>query len=334
MTSGEIIRIGFLIFPGFPMACLTSMIEPLRAANEISGQVAFEWTLISEDGAKVTASANVGFDPDIALADATEIDQLFLLSGPASQFEKPTSSNGKLRKLARHGMTIGAISGGVFPMARSGLLEGRKTSVHWCYDTAFRSEFPGIDAAEDVIVWDGPRITASGAAAAFDLALQMIDQRLGAEVATEVACWFQHPMVRGQGITQRKPTENAESTNDMLPATVREAVEIFASHIEDPLKVEDVANAVGVSVRQLERMFKHATGQTPLHYYRVLRMRAARQLVMYSKDTMTQIALAVGYTTSTPMIQNYQEVFGVHPELDRRRINIFRVRENAIVPSA
>ena len=316
------------------MACLTSMIEPLRAANEISGRIVFEWSLISENGARTVASANVAFDPDLALADANEMDQVFLLSGPASTFENPTPSNGKLRKLARHGVVMGAVSGGIFPMARSGLLEGRTASVHWCYDTAFRTEFPDLVATEDVIVWDGPCITASGAAAAFDLALQMIEECLGADVATEVACWFQHPMVRGRGITQRKPTEKAESTHDMLPRNVQKAVQIFAEHLEDPLKVEDVADAVGVSVRQLERMFKAATGQTPLHYYRVMRMRAARQLVMYSSDSMTQIAIAVGYTTSTPMIKNYHEVFGVHPELDRERINMFRVRSNAVMPPA
>ena len=81
MTTSKIIRIGFLIFPGFPMSCLTSMIEPLRAANEITGREAFAWSLISEGGAKVTASANVAFDPDLALDAADNVDQIFLLSG-------------------------------------------------------------------------------------------------------------------------------------------------------------------------------------------------------------------------------------------------------------
>ena len=109
---------------------------------------------------------------------------------------------------------------------------------------------------------------------------------------------------------------------------------MFASHIEDPINVGDVADAVGVSVRQVERMFKKTTGKSPLHYYRAMRMKAARQLVLYSKDTMTEIALAVGYASATPMVQNYEEVFGVHPSDDRAKINMFRVRENVIVPFA
>ena len=323
MTNSETTKIGFLIFPGFPMSCLTSMIEPLRAANEISNQEFFHWTIISEKGARTEASAKVWFEPDMALDQVEGLDQLFILSGPSSQFENPSTSEGKLRKLARHGMVMGAVSGGVFPLARSGLLNDVTTSVHWCYAAAFEAEFPDLAATDDVIMIDGRRATASGAAAAFDLSLHMIQENLGAEVATEVACWFQHPMVRGQGVIQRKPTVNAESTNDMLPPIVREAVEMFATHIEDPINVADVADAIGVSVRQVERMFKKTTGKSPLHYYRAMRMKAARQLVLYSKDTMTQIALAVGYASASPMIQNYEEVFGVHPTADREKINMF-----------
>ncbi|MFV2054449.1 GlxA family transcriptional regulator [Aliiroseovarius sp. YM-037] len=334
MTRNEIMQVGFLIFPGFPMACLTSMIEPLRAANEVAGQEAFGWTLISEEGARVKASANVWFEPEHALADCDGLDQLFLLSGPSSKFVNPTSSQGKLRKLARHGVTMGAISGGIFPLARTGLLDGFTTSVHWCYEAAFSAEFPRLEATEDVIAIDRRRVTASGAAAAFDLSLHLIEEVLGADVATEVACWFQHPLVRGQGVSQRKPTFAAESTNDMLPQIVRKAVDIFADHIEDPINIADVAAEVGVSVRQLERMFHKTTGNTPLGYYKSLRMHKARQLLHYSKDTMIEIATAVGYTSSSAMCKNYIDVFGIHPREDRKKINMFRVRDNTIVPSA
>lgn len=334
MTLNEHTQIGFLIFPGFPMACLTSMIEPLRAANEIAGSDTFSWKLVSENGARVEASAKVWFEPELSLDDCAGLDQLFLLSGPSSQFENPTNSEGRLRKLARHGLKMGAVSGGIFPLARAGLLSGYTTSVHWCYDAAFEAEFPRLSATEDVIMIDRDRTTASGAAAAFDLSLLLIESVLGADVATEVACWFQHPLVRGQGVTQRKPTFAAESTQDMLPEIVRQAVEIFSDHIYDPINISDVAEQVDVSVRQLERLFVRATGNTPGGYYKSMRMHKARQLLLYSKDTMTQIALSVGYSTAPSMSKRYQEVFGIRPEEDRKKINMFRVRENKIVPSA
>lgn len=334
MTLNKNTQIGFLIFPGFPMACLTSMIEPLRAANEITGKDAFSWTLVSENGARVEASAKVWFEPDLALADCEGLGQLFLLSGPSSCFENAPASEGRLRKFARHGLTMGAVSGGIFPLARAGLLSGHVTSVHWCYEAAFAAEFPDLEATQDVIMIDRDRLTASGAAAAFDLSILLIEETLGADVATEVACWFQHPLVRGQGVTQRKPTFAAESTHDMLPPIVRQAIEIFSDHIEDPINISDVAEQVGVSVRQLERFFDKTTGNSPGGYYKSLRMHKARQLLLYSKDTMTQIAIAVGYSNAPSMSKKYQEVFGIRPEEDRKKINLFRVRDNKIVPSA
>lgn len=336
MNRNEDTLIGFLIFPGFPMACLTSMIEPLRAANEIAGQETFRWKLISETGARVEASAKVGFDPELSLndEDCEGLHQLFLLSGPSSRFEKPIISEGKLRKLKRHGVSVGAISGGVFPLARAGLLTGYATSVHWCYEAAFEAEFPDIKATKDVITIDRNRMTASGAAAAFDLSLGLIDEVLGADIATEVACWFQHPLMRGEGVTQKRPTFAAESTQDMLPPLIAQAVQMFADHIEDPLNISDVADAVGVSVRQLERLFQKTTGNTPLGYYKSLRMHKARQLLLYSKENMIQIALAVGYSSSAVLAKNYRDVFGIHPREDRKKVNMFRVRDNTIVPSA
>lgn len=333
MIKDRKMEIGLLIFPGFPMACLTSMIEPLRAANEISETTTFSWTLVSEDGARVRSSADVWFEPDVALADVEDLDSLFLLSAPSSAFDSEVTSNGKLRKLERHGMTMGAVSGGVFPLARAGLLNGHSASVHWCYAAAFEAEFPEHETTDEVIAIDDRRMTASGAAAAFDLALHLIEQSLGAEVATEVACWFQHPLVRGEGVTQKVPTANSVSTDDMLPPMLRDAVALFNSHIEDPINVAQVATAVGISVRQLERMFKQSTGQTPHHYYRAVRMKVARQLVLYSKDSMRDIALAVGYSSTSTLNQNYEEVFGLLPSADREKINLFRVRENATVPS-
>jgi transcriptional regulator GlxA family with amidase domain len=326
-------QIGFLIFPGFPMACLTSMIEPLRAANEIVGRDVFGWSLVSEDGHRVKASAGVWFDPDVSLIELDGVDHIYVLSAPTSQFREVEQSNGRLRKLARHGVTLGAISGGVFPLARAALLAGHATSVHWCYEGAFAEEFPDLATSTDVITIDTHRLTASGAAAAFDLSLHLIERAVGAGVATEVACWFQHPLVRGQGVSQRKPTFAGESTSDMLPRSVREAVAMFSTHLEDPLNVADVARAVGVSVRQLERLFQKTTNSTPLAYYRSLRMTKARQLLLYGTYSLAEIAAAVGYSSSFTLVKNYIDVFGIHPKDERNKVNMFRVERDKSAPS-
>lgn len=330
MNKSEITRIGFLIFPGFPMACLTSMIEPLRAAGEIAGQRRFEWKLISEAGGKVSSSAEVSFEADLALADAGDVDILIVLSGPTSRFANPKASNGVMRAMASHGTILGGVSGGVFPLVRAGVMAGYRCSVHWCYEAAFRAEFPDSLAQDDVIVIDRRRYTASGAAAAFDLALSLIEESLGPDVAHETACWFQHPMMRGQGVRQRVPTQGQEAA---LPTLVERAAAMFAERIEDPISIAEVADALGVTPRQVERAFKKATGKSPTHFYRSMRMNVARQLVLYSKDSMAQIAAAVGYSSATPLIAHYRAAYDVTPHEDRARINAFRVAGNGPVPS-
>ncbi len=329
-------HLGFLIFPGFPMSCLTSAIEPLRAANEIAGQEAFSWCLISEHARRIASSARVGFDPDIALAgaEAAGLDYLFLLGQPLSVFDEPRRANGILRSMARHGTTIGSVSGGVFPLARSGLLAGRTSSVHWCYAAAFEAEFPILDTTDEVIQIDRGLLTASGAAAGFDLMLYLIEEQLGGDVATEVACWFQHPLMRGQGVRQKTPTPKHDSTADMLPEPVSRAVALFSQDLENPPSVAEIAQQVGVSSRQLERGFKRATGHSPSHYFRILRMNAARQLAIYSRDTMSDIARAVGYATPAPLTRHYREVFGLTPTEERRKINQFRIEGNRSLPSS
>jgi transcriptional regulator GlxA family with amidase domain len=334
---GKTSHIGFLIFPGFPMACLTSMIEPLRAANEIAGTKAFTWDLYAENAGPVTSSAQVVFDAPHALSSIntpnTAPDVLFLMSGPAARFSDPRRGDGALRSLARHGVILGGVSGGVFPLVRSGLMAQHSVSVHWCYEAAFREEFPDITTSADVMVTDATRYTVSGAAAAFDLALHMIEDQLGRDVSHEVACWFQHPLIRGHGVQQKVPIVQSPETGDRLPDLVTNAIDLFSANLRDPISIAEIASRCGVTPRQIERAFKSATGQSPSHYFRVIRMKAARQLVMYSKDPISDIAAAVGYGTQTPLVTHYKQAFGVTPAKDRQITNRFRVEGNTPVPS-
>ena len=312
--------LGFMLFPGFPMACLTSAIEPLRAANEITGRKEFHWTLIGEDAEPVRSSAEVRFDPDMALTDVKTLDYLMLLATPTSTFANPRRGFAQLRWLERSGVVLGGFSGGIFPLARAGLMEAHRCSVHWCYEAAFKAEFPQIEASPSVMIRDRRRITASGAGAVFDLMLRLIEERLGRDTMTEVACWFQHPFVRDEDASQKVPVSKAGGTDDMLPQAIRAAIQIFADHIEDPVQISDVAEAVAMSERHLERCFKQSTGQSPLKYYRLMRLKKARQRVLYSTDTITEIAQSVGYASSTPMARHYAEAFGVNPNDERRRL--------------
>ncbi|MEO6298144.1 MAG: helix-turn-helix domain-containing protein, partial [Paracoccaceae bacterium] len=296
MGHAAAIRLGFLMFPGFPMACLTAAIEPLRAANEITGQRHFEWVLLAETATPVISSAEVRFQPDQLLGDCADIDQLYLLSPPTGQFSDARRGPARLRWLDRTGVILGAFSGGIFPLARAGLMEGHGCSVHWCYEAAFKAEFPKVIASAAVIL-RGRRTTVSGAGAVFDLMLRLIEERLGRETMIEVACWFQHPFVRDENARQTVPVAKgavpgASGTEDALPKAIRGAIAMFDAHIEDTIRIPDVALAVDMSERHFERLFKRETGQSPLRYYRMMRLAKARQRVLYSTDSLTVIAAA------------------------------------------
>ncbi len=325
------ISIGILLLPSFPMACLSSVIEPLRAANEIARKDVFHWNIFSEIGAPVCSSARIPIQAEGALSGIGDIDLLFVLSEPDGRFCDPDYSIGKLRYMSRHGTRLCAVSGGVFPLARSGILDGQTCSVHWCYRTAFETEFPQIEITDDVIVMNRRCCTAAGAAGAFDLSLHIIEDALGEAIMTEVACWFQHPAIRSPGIRQKTPAFQTDDTADHLPNMVSHAVTLFSENLEFPLTTREVAQRIGVSARHLERSFKQAIGQSPGEYYRLLRLRAARQLVIYTQDSLTSIAHAVGYTNPTSMSRNYLEQFGSSPRQDRQERNRFRVTRNSPV---
>lgn len=324
---------GFLIFHGFPMACLTSVIEPLRAANEISGTETFDWRLLSERREKVSASARVEFEPDHTLAEADDPDQLLILSAPTANYEH-FSSAARLRAMHRHGTVLGGISGGVFPLARAGLSSATPFAVHWCYKSAFAAEFPNLKSSNRVIEVGANLVTAAGAAAAFDLSLRSIETQLGSGVATEVACWFQHPIMRREGVAQIVPALSRDRRGDSLAPLVERAVRLFAESLDQPIGVQEISETLGITPRHLERSFKQSTGLNPTQYYRKLRMDAARQMVLYTNEKLADISASVGYGNVQVFSKHYANAFGVSPKADRSRINLFRVQENLSVPSA
>jgi len=324
-------RIGFLIFDGFPMACLTSMIEPLRASNEISNTQSFEWKLLSENADKVEASANVAFETDGRIEEIDKLDSLILLSPPNADFID-SRSVGVIRRLERHGCTIGAVSGGVFLLAKAKVRPNIRYSVHWCYAAAFTKQFPNNISSEQVIETDSNIITASGAAAAFDLALLLIRSRLGSSVAAEVACWFQHPIMRDQDVKQVIPTLHEQEGLDEMPELAQKAICLVNKKIKYPLQVNDIADEIGITSRHLSRIFKEATGESPHQYFRKLRVNAARQMILYTNEKIGEIALSVGFSNASILRSHYIDLFSLSPEEERKKINLFRVNDNSPIP--
>ena len=313
------------------MACLTSIIEPLRASNEISETKSFEWKLFSENADKVEASANVAFETDGKIEEIEKLDALILLSPPNADFIN-SRSVGVIRRLERHGCTIGAVSGGVFLLAKAKVRPNIRYSVHWCYAAAFTNQFPNNISSEQVIETDRNIMTASGAAAAFDLALLLIRSKLGSSIAAEVACWFQHPIMRNQDVKQVRPILNELEGLEEMPELARKAIALVNQKINYPLQVNDIADEIGITSRHLSRIFKEATGESPRQYFRKLRVNAARQMILYTNEKIGEIALSVGFSSASILRSHYIDLFSLSPEEERKKINLFRVNDNSPIP--
>lgn len=306
------------------------MIEPLRASNEISDTKSFEWKLFSENADKVEASAKVAFETDGKIEEIEKLDALILLSPPNADFIN-SRSVGVIRRLERHGCTIGAVSGGVFLLAKAKVRPNIRYSVQ-CYAAAFTNQFPNNISSEQVIETDRNIMTASGAAAAFDLALLLIRSRLGSSIAAEVACWFQHPIMRNQDVKQVIPSLNELEGLEEMPELARKAISLVNQKINYPLQVNDIADEIGITSRHLSRIFKEATGESPRQYFRKLRVNAARQMILYTNEKIGEIALSVGFSSASILRSHYIDLFSLSPEEERKKINLFRVNDNSPIP--
>src|SRR5579885_2972611 len=203
-SSGKPVRIAFLLVPRFSMMGFAAGVEPLRSANRLSGTRLFEWQLVSADGNPVEASNGIAVATHRSLAELDKVDMVIACAGlEAPEVERNGKVHHQLRRLARHGSLIGAISSGSFLLAEAGVLTGRRCTVHWEYLEAFRARYPQLEVTEDLYVIDHDVFTCSGGTAALDLMVHFISQVAGSQLALAVAEQFIHPQVRTQDEQQR-----------------------------------------------------------------------------------------------------------------------------------
>ena len=179
--------VAFLLVPSFSMIAFTSAVEPLRIANRLSGRILYRWPVISKDGAPVAASNGISVQVDLAM-DRLELgpgaDRLAVLlcSGIGAERYRDREVFALLRRLDRRGVTLGALCTGAHVLARAGLLNGHRCTIHWENLPGFLEAFPDVEASADLFEIDGKRLTCSGGTAALDLMLFRIAERHGQEL--------------------------------------------------------------------------------------------------------------------------------------------------------
>ena len=308
----------FLLVEEFSHLAFSCALEPLRIANLVSGKPLYRWSLVSANGRDATCSNGSVTLVHGGLEPVRHADRLFLISGINVQNHDTPELLNFLRRERASGTPLGAICSGAYLLARASFLNGMEAAIHWDYHDLFAEEFPQVDLVRNVFVSKAKVITASGGTAAADLMLHLIGQQQGKGLATAVADQMVYNAVREGTAAQRV---SLQSRHGMRNAHLMRAIEIMEANIEDPLSPSLIAEDLGISTRQLERLFGKYLNSTPKHYFMELRLHRARNLLVQTEQSITEIAMACGFRSTSHFSKVYRGAYGRSPISQRTTLN-------------
>jgi len=293
---------------------LASAIEPLRIANRYIARP-YRWTLLSLDGRAVVDDNGIPIQPQRALGDAGPLGTLILCADIRPERVYSRGLRARLHALDAAGATLGALDTGVFLLARAGLLDGCRVTTHWEVIDAFRERFPRIAVSQTLFEVGPRRLTCAGGTAALDMMLNAISADHGLPLANRVAEHCLHDRIRSGDAAQRMA----------LPLRARihhprlaDAVRHLERTLDAPVRLADLAQRTGLSVRQLLRLFSSHLGEGPAQFHRRLRIEHARTLLRNSELTVTDAAVATGFESVAHFCRAYRAQYGRSPGEDRR----------------
>lgn len=309
------------------MMAFVSATEPLRIANRIAGQMLYQTCLISVSGSTVRASNGMRIMTDYRVANRLHLNWLAVCSGFLEAASGPPSAVRQwLHSLDQAGCMLGGMDTGCIWLAEAGLLGPERVTLHWESLPGFRERFPGIQAVEALYELGERRFSCAGGTAAMDMTLALIARSQGPALATAVAEQLIHERMRAAGSGQRQPLAKR------LPAhhwAVVKAAALMETHIDQPLSIAEIASQVGLSMRQLQRLFLTELATRPQTWYRQQRLQRARQLLQETALNMTDVMLACGFGSSAAFSRAYKKAFGYTPGRERSRLRQARDHESA-----
>jgi transcriptional regulator GlxA family with amidase domain len=300
-------QITLCLYPRFSNFGLANALEPLRAANDLSGRALYRWRVVTPDGGAVASSSGLGLTPEGGL-EAARGDALFLLPSYGAAAFDTARHRAALRRAATRHEIVAGLDMGAWLMAAAGLLEGRRATIHWDEFDAFGARFPEVTAAPERVVRDGARWSCGGATTAFDLVLGLIERQHGASLRLEVAGLFMHGEWRG--------ALPAPASGE---ARVDAAVALMRRHLGAPMPLAEVARRCGLSIRRMEALFAAELGASPRAVYRRLRLTEARRLLEQTGLRVGEIAARCGYADPSALGRAFRAETGASPSAWRAR---------------
>ncbi len=304
----------FLLVPGFSLFGLTSMLDPLRHANRASGKALYHWQLVSETGGMIKSSDNIEIMSDVSFKEIEKCETLIVCAGDSPHKKITTSLLAFIRQQVIYGADIGSQDGAAHITAAAGILDGYRTTMHWESLQTTAEAYPNVTFVQELLVIDRKRFSCPGALSGLDMMLHLITAQHGLEIATEAADELIHTQKRASGDSLRSSVQKrVDSRNPRLVS----AIQLMECNLEEPLKIPEITKLVGISDRELERIFNHYLNETPSAYYRNLRLANARCMLQQSTNSITSISVACGFTSLSHFTRCYKQRFSKNPSQER-----------------
>ena len=297
-------QISILLFDRFSNHCLANVLEPLRAANDFSGQRVFDWKIVVLAGQRVRSSSGLRLEADAQLSDVRG-DILMVMPSYGFLTHANVTSRRALRAAARRFDILAGLDTGSWLLADAGLLDGHRATIHWDELDRFSERFSEIDVQKEAVIYDRDRITCGGASTAFDLAMQLIENQNGAALRLRVEHLF-------SGAFAQRP--------DRRGGIAARAVDLMRANIEEPLRISQLAQQLGRSQKHLEQQTLARLGAAPQVIYRRIRLERARGLALETSISVAEIAVRCGYQDASAMTRAFRSEYGTTPQALRRAL--------------
>ncbi|NVK45575.1 MAG: GlxA family transcriptional regulator [Rhodobacteraceae bacterium] len=309
-------RIAFLLLDGYALLSTASALEPLRAANLFSPTLNYDITLLSGSGTEAKSSVGATFQTRPFQDVFPLFDLLFVVAGGSPARITDPALFKWLRQADNNGVALGGISGGAVILAKAGLLENRRFTVHWHHYDDF-DELPGDWLLErKLFVIDRDRYTCAGGSAPLDMMHAIIARDHGTGFAGRISDWFIQAEVRGAEAPQRR---SLSALYGVLPDAVMAALELMQSHIADPLDQDQLADLSGLSTRQLQRQFRENIGRSVMEEYRRIRLETGKDLIETTRIPLAEIAQMTGFSSQAHFSDAFRKSYGLAPSQLRKK---------------
>ncbi|MEM7207481.1 MAG: GlxA family transcriptional regulator [Pseudomonadota bacterium] len=307
-------KVGFFLAPSFAMLAVITAVEALRVANRISGKPLYSWHIFSKDGEPVTATNGMQLPAEASIEDIDHFPMVVVCGAHTPHHYNEPKVCQWLRSIGSQGAILGAIDTGTYLLAQAGLVKDHRCTIHWLNIPGLKADFPKLIVTTKLFEDDRGRLTCAGGSAAMDMFLHMIEQDHGTELAVAVSENFILDHIRQASHAQRM---NLRERTGISNHHLLECIELMEANIEQPLMPSELANAIGISKRQLERLFQRYLGCTPSGYYTELRLIEGRRLLIQTSLKITDIALACGFPSPGYFSNRYRSMFGYSPRDER-----------------